>query len=184
MKLKITDVEKAFGIRIKRDFQALGVDTASRTGWCIAKTDKKHISLNVSFVDTGGSKDPDFRYKRLIETFSHLINDYIKPKEDCVVIEDTFMHMKFMNPKSFSLISRIGMIVYVLAELKGVENKYFILASQARMKLKLKGTAKKEEIHKELLKRLKLKLDDIDILDAIILAIGGLVADQIQGTVV
>ena len=43
MKIKIKDIEKKFNIKIRRNVASLGLDTATKTGYCIAKSNTRYI---------------------------------------------------------------------------------------------------------------------------------------------
>lgn len=102
------------------------------------------------------------------------IFDKIISKNDDLVIEETFCGI---NIKTFQLLSRLGGFVYTVAHLKGVQNKKFILATTARKYLGFKGNSKKKDIQKEFCSQLNIKLDDEDVIDAIILALNGILEE-------
>ena len=52
----IDKIEKRFEIALKRNATVLGLDTASRSGYCIAKTDKKKLILEIGFINIDVSK--------------------------------------------------------------------------------------------------------------------------------
>ena len=72
-------VESRFGIILKRNATVLGVDTASKSGYCIAKTDEKKLILEIGFVniDVSKIKNKDEKHQLLYgavyDTFSNLI---------------------------------------------------------------------------------------------------------------
>jgi len=164
--LKIKEVEKKLKIKIKKNINVLGIDTASRTGWATIKTNSKNLEIDYGYIDVRKLKSLNEKYDAMINSFGSLI----KPKQNKVVIEDTFFGP---NVYTLKLLSRIGMIVYVLARLKKIKNVFFINASSARSRLNFNSRAKKEEIHKEFRRRIKIKILDKDIMDAIILALNG-----------
>lgn len=166
--LKIKNIETKLNKKLKKNHITLGIDTASRTGWAIAKTFDDNLIIDYGILDIK-SKDKYFKYNQIIDFFDRLIWNDLN-KDSTIIIEDTFYHF---NPKMFAFISRIGMIVYTIAELLGIKNKIFITASQARKKLGFKGTLKKEQLHNEFRKRFDIKLIDKDVIDAIILALVG-----------
>jgi hypothetical protein len=71
------------------------------------------------------------------------------------------------------MLSRLGAFAYSSAYLNKIPDIKFILATSARKYLGLKGNAKKKIIQKEFIKRLKLGIKDEDIVDAMILALNG-----------
>lgn len=170
--IKNSDLEKKFGHRIKEHFTCLGVDTASRTGWCIARTTATHTVFTFGFIEVK-SKDLYFKYDYMVDTFGDLLKDI--PKHDSlVVIEDVFFSHSVHVVK---MLARIGMIVYTLTKLKDLPKTY-ILATEARKKLGFKGNLKKEIIQEQFVKKLGIKVTDNDIVDAIILALNGILKPQ------
>jgi len=161
--LLITEFEKKIGRPLKRNITVLGLDTATKSGWCILKTTKKNITFKYGTfrVET---KETYSKYNEVIRLFQELIQPNHK-----VVIEDTFFRF---NPRMYCMISRIGAIAYTIAHLKGCEVEY-ILATSARCRLGLKGNGKKEDIQAEFLRMTDIKELDNDIVDAAILAVGG-----------
>ena len=172
-KIPITKVTKLLGKPLKQGIRVLGLDTASRTGWALLKVTKTHVTIETGYVmsrHTGEEK-----YDDLLELFLNLLltNDI-----DCVIIEDTYLGFGMRrNPNAFKVISRIGMIAYAISYYCSMSNK-FIMATQARAAVGLKGNAKKEEIIKYLNMYLGLKLDDHDIADAVVLALNGVIDEE------
>ncbi len=163
--MKIKTIEKKLNIKIKKNVKVLGIDTASRTGWCILTTSDTHIKKEVGFIKVS-SKNRYFKYNELVELFYNII----KPGYH-VVIEDTFFRF---NPAMFKMISRIGAIAYTIAHLKGCDVEY-LMATSARKRLGLPSNKKKKEVHEAFIKLIKTKVTDEDIIDAEILALNGLI---------
>ena len=161
--MKIELIEQRLGKPIKRNVEVLGIDTASRTGWCLLKTTKKELTIDYGVVHIN-TKDTYFKYNEIIKVFFEII----KPEHN-VVVEDTFFRF---NPAMFRLISRIGAIAYTLAHLKGC-NVQYLYATTARKNLGLKGNGKKQEVQAEFKKKIELEIEDNDVVDAIILAFNG-----------
>ena len=164
--IKTKVLEKKLGKPIKVNITVLGVDTASRTGWCKIVTTDKEVKIDYGFIDID-SKDRNFKFNQMIDIFPSLIKGC-----DKVIIEDVFM--KF-NVMVHSFLSRIGMIVYVICHQQGIKDKDFVWATTARKKVGLKGNAKKEAIHKEFIEKFGIEIDDEDIMDSIILALNGII---------
>lgn len=162
MNISVKKIEKVFGKKVIPFLSVLGVDTASRTGWARITTDPKQIHIDYSFIDVK-TTDKYFKYDEYITVFSSLIR-----QEDILVIEETYYGR---NAQVFQLLSRLGAFVYTIAHLKGVKEKSFILASSARKNLGLQSIAKKEVVQAEFCKKLGLKIEDNDVVDAIILAL-------------
>lgn len=168
LKISISKLEKQLGKLVKQNTTVLGFDTASRSGWCKIVTTDKEVKLDYGFIDID-SKDRNFKFNQMIEIFPNLIKGC-----DKVVIEDVFL--KF-NVMVHSFLSRIGMIVYVISHQLGIKEKDFIWATTARKNIGLKGNAKKEEIHKEFTEKFDIKINDPDIMDAIVLALNGVIQE-------
>jgi len=170
--LKIKDLEKKLNKLIKRNTKCLGVDTASRTGWALITTNSNEVIIDYGILNIKTTNNY-YKYNYLIGFFDKLIYNNLN-KNSVIVIEDTFYHF---NPKMYAFISRVGMIVYTIAEICSVKNKYFITAAKARKNLGFKGTAKKEEIHRQFRDSFYINIKDKDVVDAIILALNGIIKE-------
>lgn len=177
MKFKIRDIEEAFDIKLKKNTTSLGLDTATKTGYCIAKTNTKTLTLNIGFInlDVKGIKDKDLRNAiRYEEIYRHL-KTLIK-HEYIVVVENVYYKR---NPQTLILLARIGVIAWTIAKVKGCKVIIWKTASQARKLLGInqkcpKGKSK-EVITKRVNKRLKINIKNSDEIDAIVLALNGLI---------
>ena len=169
LKIKTKKIEKIFHKTIKQKVSCLGVDTASRTGWARITTGKVWCEIDYGFIEV---KTPDkyFKYNRYIEAFKSILRP-----EDIIVIEETYYGR---NVKVFQLLSRLGAFVYTLAHLINVPKIYFILATTCRKQLGFPGNLKKPIIHKMFKERLDLDIDDEDVIDAIMLALTGILEEQ------
>lgn len=165
-KISLRKIEKQLKVKLNKKVKALGIDTASRTGWCVAQIVGTQVVFDYGFVKLE-SQDKYFRYNHFIDLFESLIQS-----DMAVVIEESFYGF---NVKSFQFLSRIGMIAYMAAYQKGCTDIEFLMATQARSRLGIRGNSKKRDVQKEFKTRLNIRLDDEDIIDAIILAICGLV---------
>lgn len=170
LKLKVKDVEQQFHLKIKPGLKSIGLDCASRTGWAVATSDKINIEIETGFIAVQAI-DRYVKLNQFIEAFQSIFEGQVY---DAVVVEESFFGR---NVKTFQLLSRIGAIAYMSAYLRK-HQPLFLTAGQARMRLTLKGTAKKEDVQKDFLGRLKIQLDDNDIVDAIILALCGLIHES------
>ena len=169
IKIPINTIESKLPYLVKKNCCSVGVDTASRTGLCLAKTTDTDIILEYSFLDMK-SKNKYHKYNTLI---AHMDNFFKGEEIDVVVVEETFFSK---NPKVFQFLSRIGGMVYTVAQLLNIKEKIFISATQSRKALELPCNKKKEVVHKAfhiLVPEVQIK--DIDIIDAIILALNGLI---------
>ena len=167
--IKTKKIEKVFNIKVIPFSICLGVDTASRTGWCLIHADPNNVMFDYGTINIK-TKDKYEKYDRYINKFIDLLKSNYT-----VVIEESFYGK---NVKTFQLLSRLGGFVYAVCHLIGIVDKRFILATSARKNLSFKGNAKKEIIHKEFIKRLNLKIDDPDIIDAMILALNGIIDEK------
>ena len=61
LKLSIKTIEKKLALNLNRNIKCLGLDTASKTGYCIAQTGQKYLTLNVGAINIK-SKDK-YSYK-------------------------------------------------------------------------------------------------------------------------
>ena len=175
--LKIKVLENQFGIKIKKNCIVLGLDTASRTGICLAKSDNENVNFDVSFVSVNVKKikDKDLRNQLRYEEFYKRFKNIIKSNQ-VVVIENVYYGG---NAQTLILLSRIGAIAWVVAKDKGCSNIIWKTATQARKALGLPCNKKKHVVMEEVNKRLQFNVfKDDDIIDAIILALNGLIEEE------
>lgn len=166
IKIKNKQLEKIFNRKIIKNVNVLGFDTATRTGWAKIHSDGEYTYLEYGFFKVK-TKEGYARFTEFVEEFSKLITKDI----DKLVLEDTFYNR---NPNVFKLLTRFGMIGYMVGHSQGVLIKYFISAKQARKYLGFVNT-NKEATQADFHKRLKrIKIQDNDIIDAIVLALCGL----------
>ena len=164
MRITNKTIEKALGVKVIPFFHSLGIDCASRTGWCKIKSDAIACELEYGFVDID-TKDLYQKYDYMIKFFTSLINKEL----NIIIIEDTFLRF---NVNVLKKLSRFGMIPYILGQQQGI-NRIFISPSEARKQLGLPSNKKKEIVHKDFIKKLKLEFDDEDVIDAWVLALNG-----------
>lgn len=168
----INRVENRFKIKLKRKCTVIGLDTASRTGWCIAKTNGRKLELNIGMIDIDVSKIKDknernqIRYNEFYEKLSSLITN-----QDIVLIEDVFYSI---NPATLILLARIGAIAFTVAKQKKIKTIKWLSAVQARKALGLPSNKKKEIVQQEFKKKLNLKIEQNDEIDAVILSLNAL----------
>ena len=169
IKIPIKVIEDNMSVKVLKNRTSLGVDTASRTGICLAKSNNKEIILDYSFLDMT-SKNKYHKYNTLIDHMEKFFNNN---SIDVVVVEETFFST---NAKVFQFLSRIGGMVYTLAHIIGIKEKVFISATSSRKALGLPCNKKKVVVHAAFHDAVpNVKIEDIDIIDAIILAINGLI---------
>jgi len=173
----IAKVEKRFNIKLKRNSTVLGIDTASKTGYAIAKTDEKKLILEIGFVNINVSqiKDKDIRHEMLYTAIHEAFSSLIASRFDTVVIENVFHQY---NPDTTILLARFGGIIYDICKTKQVKNIVWKSASQARKALGInqkcpKGKSK-ETIVARINEKLNISLQNNDEIDAIVLALNGL----------
>ena len=169
IQIKISELEKIFGKQVKRNYRVIGLDVASRTGWCKITTTDKVAKFDFGFIDVK-SKD-QVRFNDYIDIFNHLLVDV-----QTVVIEDTYMGF---NVQVFKLLTRLGAFVYCLCELKCIKDKYFITPSASRTYLGLDSKAKKEVVQEQFhqkMPRFKKVIENNEV-DGIILALVGIMED-------
>jgi len=176
MKIKIKNIEKQFNIKVKRNTISLGLDTATKTGYCIAKSNKTYINFDVGYINLSLKEIKDrklrnaLRYEEIYLRFKTLIK-----AEQIVVIEDVFFGR---NAQTLILLARLGAIAWVIAKEKKCKTLIWKTAVQARKALELPCNKKKIVVMKEVNKRLKTKIKNDDIVDAIVLSINGLIKEN------
>lgn len=171
--MTIKKLEKAFNITLKKNCIVLGLDTATKTGYCIAKTNKTHVSFDIGFINLDVKEIKDKSLKNAIryeELYKHFLN--LIRKEYEVVVEDVYFGR---NAQTLILLARIGAVAWTLARIKECKKITWRTAVQARKLLGLACNKKKEIVADELNKKLKSTLTNPDEIDALVLAIGGLV---------
>ena len=175
IKISIEDLEAKLDRGFKKNYLSLGVDTASRAGWAIVRTDDKdaHIEYGTVNVD---SDDLFFKYDKIFEFFYDLVEKKIGPdnKNAIIVIEDTFFGQ---NVKTLKMLIRVGMLVYLAGFLHGIK-RYFILPSASRATLGFKGNLKKSYVQQEFLKKTGIEMKGEDEIDGLILALNGLLLKE------
>ena len=176
MKLKIKDIEKAFGIKVQKGITSLGLDTATKTGYCIAKSNATTIDFNIGFinVDVKEIKDKDLRnelrYEEIYRMFKNLI------QSDMIVVIENVYHS--FNAQTTILLSRIGAIAWTLARIKECKNIIWKTATQARKALGLPCNKKKKIVMEKVNGLLGLEIKNNDEVDALVLALNGLIKEK------
>ncbi len=171
LKIPNKKLEKIFQKKVIKNIRVLGFDTASRTGWARIETNGTYTCIDYGFVDVA-TTDTYYKYNQCISIFNSLVKDV-----DKVVIEETWYGR---NVKTFQLLSRLGGFVYAICHLKDIKEKFFISAVSARAKLGFSSRAKKKQVHKEFHIALEgiVTIKDEDIVDAIVLALCGILKDE------
>ena len=169
----IAKVEKRLNIKLKRNITTLGLDTASKTGYAIAKTDDKKLIIDVGFIniDVSHIEDKYARNEFRYNAFYEAINSLIASRFETVVVEDVFYSC---NPLTLILLARIGAIAYSICKAKGIKNIIWKSAVSARKLLGLPCNKKKDVVQKFFCKKMNITLTNEDEIDSIILSIVGL----------
>ena len=165
MKISLEKIELLTSKKINFDHKKIvAFDTATKTGWCIATLGSKYVELEYGSLEFR-SADKNQMYDEFIKSFKSLIKD-----KNLVVIEESWYGR---NVKTFQLLSRLGMIAYVLAYLENIP-KYFIGPSTSRTLLGLPGNKDKKTVQQLFKEKFDIKIENDNAIDAIILALGGL----------
>ncbi len=172
IKIKTKELEKRLGLKIYPEVKAVGIDTASRSGWCKIECSGGETVIDYGFINVE-SKDVYFKYNEIIKVFKTLLATW----QSSVIVEDVFFGR---SAATLKMLTRIGMIVYVLSKLGGWPVR-FLLASTARASVGFNGTAKKDFVHKQIRDRLQIDFKDVDVIDAFILALNGIVNKEVGG---
>jgi Holliday junction resolvasome RuvABC endonuclease subunit len=110
------EIKTVFNKKIVPFITCLGIDVASRTGWCLATTTPEEIKLTYGFVDIN-STDKYFKYNRYIEIFKSM------PIADKIIIEESFYGK---NVKTFQMLSRLGGVIYAALVIHGQKDIQFL----------------------------------------------------------
>jgi len=187
MNIKIKDLEKKLGFKLKRNTLSLGVDTASTTGLAILETDSLRLRIETSTFKLPTVKKTDELSDKFVEKLEFMlrsIRDFKKnnlkkkASNTVLVLENSFMGI---NVVTFGLLRMLAGIVF--SELfDNFEQIKIIFPMTARkevgFKSQLKRGAKREEKKKEIINFINAIFDtqikDDNQVDALILALNGL----------
>lgn len=174
IKIQNKDLSKILDFKVNRNIKVLGIDTATRTGWCTIDSLGSTSYIDYGFIDID-VKNEGVKYDLMIDFFQKQLDNF---KPDVIIIEDTFLRF---NVSVLKKLSRFGMIPYVLGKLSERQNqRFFIGPAEARKNIGLTGTAKKKVVHEEFKQKFNLEVDDEDIVDAIILAFNGVIWEDLK----
>lgn len=175
IKCSLKEFEKRLGRNLKKNIICLGVDPASKTGWCIVETNDTDILFDYGTIHID-STDVYFKYNQLIKLFENLVKTVVsKSKNKTVIVEDCWLGK---NVAALKMLARIGMIVYTISHQHSISVS-FLTPVQSRNRLGFKGNVKKQIFQAEAIKKLKLELDDEDAIDALVLSLNGIIEDMI-----
>ena len=187
MNIKIKNIEKKLGFKLKRNTLSLGVDTASTTGLAILETDNLRLRIETSTFKLPTVKKTDELSDKFVEKLEFMlrsIRDFKKnnlkkkASNTVLVLENSFMGI---NVVTFGLLRMLAGIVF--SELfDNFEQIKIIFPMTARkevgFKSQLKRGAKREEKKKEIINFINAIFDtqikDDNQVDALILALNGL----------
>lgn len=168
LKFPIEEFEKKLGSKIKRNFQSIGIDTATRSGVGIIKVNGKSVTIDWTVIQFEKGNITEI-YKQMYWSFKELISKDL----DCCIVEDVYMGL---NAGTSLKLARFG--GFVLAN--AIENQIHfetISAKSARSKLGIKTEAgkAKQSVAKWLKEKLNIVVDDNDVSDGIVLALLGII---------
>jgi Holliday junction resolvasome RuvABC endonuclease subunit len=178
MKIKINKLEEILGYEIKKNYKSIGIDTASRSGVCIVTTNKTDVEFDWQFIEFPKTKGND-KYIAMGQEFADILEEGF----DVCIVEDTHLKYFFIGKKRLPQVevlkklTRYGGIV--LANAINNEIHFEIIGAtpaRSRFHINTAGYGKgnsKLAVADWLKNNLKLKLDDNDIADAIVLALLG-----------
>lgn len=165
VKLNIQNIQNILQKSILRNVICLGIDIATqKSGWALITTTSRTLTIKTGTLTL---KDDDIwiRFDKSIAYFDKLIKS-----NQIVVIENSFL--KF-NIQVFGKLSKIEGMIYAVAKLKPCKKIIILGPSQARKNLGIMGNCQKEDIKQWLQDKLKLKIENEDVADSIILALNG-----------
>ena len=179
--LNIKELEKLFGCKILKNIVSLGLDTATKTGYAIATTYDKEVKISTGFinVDVKGITDKYERNRMRYEAVYSNLKGLIK-QEHRVIIENVYYGR---NPNTLIVLSRIGAIAWTLSKLKGCKVIKWRTANQARSLIGVKGNVKKPIVVEMVNNILGTNIKNDDIIDAIVLALNGIMNKEPKPTV-
>jgi Holliday junction resolvasome RuvABC endonuclease subunit len=127
MVIDIKLLEKVTGYKIKKNFESIGVDTATRTGIAIVTTGEKVVNIDYQFLEYDKINKKE-RYKHMVRSFEDIIID-----ENLAVVEDVFVGL---NRKGSVELARYG--AFVISECIKKEIPFEIISAvSARARLKI-----------------------------------------------
>ncbi len=184
-KLNIKDIEKKLGKKLKIKTISIGFDVAAKiTGIAVLKTYKSTLEIvKLHKITYKFSKNIKDSLTQSMEYFIGELNNFISGidfgrNHKVFVIEDCFMRFNVLVLKT---LARFGVLAW--RETKHISDEiYFIMPNVVRKKVGFK----KDKDDKRKAKRqvldyvnglfgLELKAKDMDLSDALVLALGGLI---------
>jgi len=168
MKIKINNIEKLIGYKIKKNFTSIGIDTAQISGIVFLKTDDKLIHID-SLILSFKTKDKKEIYQSMVKTFQRLFKN-----ENLAIIEEVFV--------GFSRAGSVELAKYGAFAISDCIKKDIpyetISAVSARSKFKIDtrkfGKGKSKKAVAEWVHNLGVQLSDNNAVDGFVLALLGL----------
>jgi hypothetical protein len=169
MKLKIVDLEKVLGYKIKKNFKSIGIDTAQISGIVTLTSNEETVDVDYSVLSFK-TKNHKEVYHSMVKTFEKIIDDKMY-----AIIESVFVG--FSRAGSVEL-AKYGAFAISECVRKGIDYDT-ISAVSARSKFKIdtnklgKGKTK-QSVGLWIKETLNVSFDDNNINDALILALIGI----------
>ena len=180
-KIKKSDIEDYLGIQIEPNKISIGWDVAMHaTGIAIIRTTDTYLILDqvhkITVPKNVDLLDGIDLFIAQLEDFKQKVAQ--KYKVDVNIIEDCWMGQ---NVTTLKVLARFSILVY--DRFKNITTKsQLVLPTSARSKIKfkksnegIKGTKLKKEILKYVNFLLETKIEDYDVADAAVLALGGVI---------
>lgn len=165
MKIKIKELEKKLGYKIKKNFCCVGLDTASRTGVCFIKTTKEYVNLDWIFLEFNYNNQKDM-LRQMHKEFGKLFTN-----EKLAVVEEVYVGF---NRMGCLRLAKMGTIAIAQCLNKDIDFE-LISAMSARGKFSINtrkyGKGKSKLAVADYLKEIGIEVDDADISDAVILGL-------------
>jgi len=176
--IKIKDIEKAIGYKIKKNIVSVGFDTAEVCGVGFINTTDTHVDIDWEVLIFDKSN-----INNVYRELNHESLNILSQKCDICIIEDTYLKMfgRFPQVNVLKKLTRFGGIILANAINNNVE--YAIVgATQARSKFKIKTTGygkgnSKQGVIEWLKNTLGIDLTEDNACDAIVLALLGVCED-------
>lgn len=166
-KFNIEELQRNLKKAIRRNVAVLGLDLATKSGWCLITTNSVSLTINYGVIDTKSKNILD-RFDEYIKELSKLIK-----KEYEIVIEDSYFGG---NVVTLKFLAKLEGIAYCIAKLKKIKKQPIMInASSARKQVGAKGNFSKDEVALWIKDKLKIKIEDDNAADALILALVGLI---------
>ena len=177
MKIKITDLEKRLGYKIKRNYKTIGFDTAKIAGVAFIKTDDTYVYLDWCYLEFEKKSEEDL-LTQMYKEFGKMVTD-----EDFAIVEQVFLG--FSRAGSL-ILAKMGTMAVAQCIEKEIPFR-LISAVSARSKFKIDarkyGKGKSKLAVKDWIQNTaKINIEEDNCVDALVLAFLG-ICDGINFTV-